>query len=35
MTVHANGSGSLSFAKAPPVKTGPTLSGKVAWTCEK
>ena len=33
MTVHANGSGSFTFSKATPFKPGPTLSGKVTWTC--
>ena len=35
MTVRANGSGLFTFSKAPPLKSGPTLSGKIAWTCEK
>jgi hypothetical protein len=33
MTVAANGSGSFTFSGAPPVKKGPSLSGKVSWTC--
>jgi hypothetical protein len=33
MTVKANGSGTFTFANAPPVGKGPSLSGKVSWTC--
>jgi len=33
MTVRPDGSGSFTFANAPPVTSGPSLSGTVTWTC--
>jgi hypothetical protein len=33
MTVKANASGTFTFSGATPVKKGPSLSGKVTWSC--